>query len=454
MRQWVRAAALTAVVLTAGLGACAAGDNGSVSVLGTWTGDEQTQFEQVLNAFQTKYHIKATYTGTRAVSQVLASAVQRGFPPDVAVLSSPGELRTYIGISHGLQSLAGVPDDGTRGPLWHNLQMLGSSTRYAVTVKADLKGLIWYDTKRFTSPPATWSDFTGKPWCLGMEATPASGWPGTDWVEDLLLHMAPDAYPQWASGTQGWSQDAVVQAWQSWGDLLTKQGAVRGGLGTALLTNFGDADAALTTGSLPCAANHQASFALAGYATDGKVGVAPFPDATKPRRWEVSADLAGMFNDTPQARKLLQYLASDEAQQIWPQRSDGTVFSANTFPDATESTIYKDGWSRDIAAVLAGRACKDGPDWCMHPDQTVLCFDASDLMPPTVTGAFYRAIVAYLTGLDSGQPALSADLKKNLMGPLDTVSQAALMNDSNKKQHQWWNPATVCGPSSNGTGGT
>jgi alpha-glucoside transport system substrate-binding protein len=449
MRQWVRAAAaVTAVLLAVATAACASDDKGSVSVLGTWTGHEGDMFEQVLGAFQKKTGIKVRYTGTRAVGEVLASAVQRGFPPDVAVLPGPGELRTYVG--HGLQPLDGVLDVGTLGPLWRNLQKLGFDRQYAVTVKADLKSLIWYNTKQFASAPATWSDLAGKRWCLGMEATSASGWPGTDWVEDLLLHTASDAYPQWASGKETWSGSGVSQAWQSWGEKLTAPGAVPGGLSTALLTNFKVAGMALTTDPPRCAANHQASFALADYSTNNNVGVTPFPDsATAPgRKWEVSADLAGMFNNTPQARKLLQYLASDDAQQIWPRNSGGTVFSANTFPPAVYSTIYKARWSAYIAAVLAGRACNDGPDWCMHPDQTTLCFDASGLMPSAVSSAFDRAIVEYLTGLDSKHTAPSHDL----LTRLDTVSRAAL-NDSSRTGY-WWNPDTVCDSSSDRAGGT
>src|SRR5262249_25681035 len=111
----------------------------------------------------------------------------------------------------------------------------------------------------------------------------------------------------------------------------------------------------------------------------------PFPDLnasdTDPRRrWEVSADFAGMFKNTPQARALIRYLASDKAQRIWPKRSHGTVFSANK--NVATSGVYDSDVSKRIAGILTGKA--------------ILCYDASDLMPPAMTNAFYRAVLEYL----------------------------------------------------------
>ncbi|MFU8853241.1 ABC transporter substrate-binding protein [Micromonospora sp. SL1-18] len=463
-RRYVRAAAaVAAVLLTTGLGACASGGSGSVSVLVPWTEDEKDQFRAVLDKFEEHNpDIKVRYTGSRAVSEVLASAVQRGSPPDIAVLSSPGELASYVG--YGLKPLDTVLEaPATRSEQWQTLEKLGTDQQYGLTIKADLKSLIWYRTDQFPKRPSNWSDFKGKPWCLGMEATPASGWPGTDWVEDLLLHppdangstdpkLATDTYRQWASGAMRWSDPSVSRAWKAWGDRLTASGAVPGGLSTALLTNFGKADRDLAdpdrAGRTPqCAANHQGSFALAGYPANA-VDVVPFPDSSggPGRRWEVSANLAGMFNNTEPARKLLRYLASDEAQQIWPQNSRGTVFSVNKFERAGPDAVYTTPASRNIAAVLAGVACDDGPDWCGHPDQATLCFDASDLMPPAVTAALYRTIVEYLIGLDSRRTAPP----EHLLSRLDTVRLAALRDSGGTAsggtatRKYWWDPATVC----------
>ena len=81
-----------------------------------------------------------------------------------------------------------------------------------VFIKATLKGLIWYNPKVFTrrrpdhlAGPAD----RGRPiaaaeardWCIGLESAATTGWPGTDWVEDMLLRESgPDVYDDWVAG--------------------------------------------------------------------------------------------------------------------------------------------------------------------------------------------------------------------------------------------------------------
>src|SRR5262249_40260527 len=150
--------------------------------------------------------------------------------------------------------------------------------RYAVVVKATLKSLIWYDPKELpdfrSQPPRTWDQLVAvskgladrgrTPWCMGMGSTPASGWPGTDWIEDVLLHQSGDvdAYRQWTHGDKDWSKGEVRQAWTSWGTIAVGPGMVHGGPGAALLTDFGDASSPMFTDPPRCLLHHQASFAM------------------------------------------------------------------------------------------------------------------------------------------------------------------------------------------------
>jgi alpha-glucoside transport system substrate-binding protein len=101
--------------------------------------------------------------------------------------------------------------------------------------------------------------------------------------------------------------------------------------------------------------------------------------------------MASMFNDTPEARELIRFLASAEAQKQWPETN---AFSAST---AVPADVY-DPVGERIAADLTGAA--------------PLCFDASDVMPTTMRGAFYRAVLEYLA--DPGQLDL-------LLGELDQI---------------------------------
>ena len=75
--------------------------------------------------------------------------------------------------------------------------------QYGVPVKADLKSLVWYQPARFAANgyevPETFDEFTAlvdqiaadgnRPLCVGIESGQATGWPFTDWVEDMVLRQ-------------------------------------------------------------------------------------------------------------------------------------------------------------------------------------------------------------------------------------------------------------------------
>ncbi|AXB43197.1 ABC transporter substrate-binding protein [Amycolatopsis albispora] len=394
-------------VLLLGLSACTAGATGApvLTVLASWEGAEEQAFRAVLDEFETESGIEVDYRGTRSVSQVLRSDVQKGRPPDIAVLPNPGELARYVD-SGDLRPL-GTEVLGERpGPQWQPLQRLGTEADYAVVVKADLKSLIWYRRGSLPgAPPRTWAELAAlsgdlsargqAPWCLGMESQSTSGWPGTDWIEDILLRRSgPQVYQRWAAGELPWTSPEVRRAWEDWGQLVARPGAVRGGTHGALLLGFGDAAKPMFTTPPGCVLDHFASSRISGYQGyelpgRPKPGIAefdffPFPvvdGAAEPSAEPagVSADLAGMFADTPEARELMRYLASERGQAVWPSREAGGTFSIN--PNLLDQGVYRDPLSERVARRLTS-----GP-WC---------FDASDMMPATMSDAFHRAVLDYL----------------------------------------------------------
>jgi len=78
---------------------------------------------------------------------------------------------------------------------------------------------------------------------MGFEDSSSSGWPGTDWIEDILLHQSgPKYYDQWVAGTLPWTSEQVVRAWQAFGEIANTPGQVHGGTRAELLTNYGRPD--------------------------------------------------------------------------------------------------------------------------------------------------------------------------------------------------------------------
>lgn len=406
IRRLVATATCLAIGAAAGLAGC--GDRGgsdTVTLLGIWTGGEQAEFVQVLAAFEEQSGIQVVYTGARDAANVLESDVRAGNPPDLAVLQTPYELSAYAG--EHLVPLDGVLDreviQSGYAPPWRELMRGGTSTYQAVIVKATLKSLVWYAPDAFDphgyAPPATWAqlrELTDRiraagdaPWCLGLESTPSSGWPGTDWIEDILLHQqGPAAYQAWAAGNLPWTSPAVTDAWRAWGSLLRGGDAVHGGAHAALITNFADAGRPLFAAPPGCYLHHAASFIRGmyeGYAEPGQGDFFPFPEITPGygNTRVVAADLMVMFRDTPAARELVNFVATPQAQRIWPALGTGAL-SVN---DEVPPEVYADEPSRRTAALLT------------DPDSLVY-FDASDQMPADVREAFNQAVLRYLAAPD------------------------------------------------------
>lgn len=377
------------------------GSAGSVSVLGPWTAEEEQYFRRVLAGFEEATGVQVVYQGTRALNEVLLSNVQNGTPPDVAILFSVGELGQYQnkGQLHELDDVIAPEQEAAYSSQWRQLQSLGTNNLYGAVVKANLKSIVWFNPRHVSTPaPKDLNELLalsqsivagrgGTPWCMGMGSTPTSGWPGTDWIEDILLYQfGTDIYQQWAAGTLSWTSPQVRKAWEDWGKVVDTTGPR-----SVLLTDFQDAGRPMFTDPPGCFLHHQPSFTMTNYQT---YETAPrpgsdfdffrFPDGPGSagptnETFTVSADMAVMFKDTPQARQLIKYLATDKAQRIWPSVSSG-AFSINR---NVELSVYTDNVSKRIAQELT--------------TADTLCFDATDLMPATMRNAFYRAVLEYVS---------------------------------------------------------
>ena len=390
---------LTVALATSGVAACAgiSGESESVTVMASWDPEQRegAAFRATLARFTRETGIEVRYQGVRTITPILRLADLGDALPDVAVLSSPAELARYARAGR-LVPLS--PDEAIQD---HQLLRHDGDRRqpYGVVLKTDLKSLVWYDAAAGAGPPRTWADLVRRgadlrtggrtpPWCLGMKSGAESGWPGTDWVEDILLHQSGvEAYRRWANGTLAWTSPEVRSAWEAWRELLSTAGMTDGAnVERMLLTGWDQAGAGLAGGGSGCAMEHQASFARALH--DGYTTFFPFPrfapgpggDSTGV---EVSVDVAGLFSGKPAAQRLVTYLASRAGQAEWTAHAGGSFFSPRT--DLDRAAAYtSDAVGGQIAEQLATTAGNR-------------CLDASDFMPQTVASAFSTAVLEFLS---------------------------------------------------------
>ncbi|MFG1916807.1 ABC transporter substrate-binding protein [Micromonospora sp. NPDC048898] len=437
-----RTAVAMVAVLLAGvaLNGCSAEPTEELTVFGSWTDAEGRSFQKVLDDFQLRYGIRTRYQGHRDVSQVLQVAIERGRPPDVAVLPRVNDLQRYVNAGQ-LAPLEGAvtTDPGSAPQLIKLAPKVGSAgTRngselpYAVAIATHLKSVVWYDPAQLRKfgqdPPRTWNELVSLTqrkvggqqvrWCLAMSSQSVSGWPGTDWIEDILLHQFGQAfYEQWTRGDLSWDSPQVKGSWETWGSLLraSSEGTARASLYTTFQTAAKGLFVARAEATEPdsrgCHLDHQASFAIREYRlhlpeTSSPAPAPQFtffptpsigPTDTSALR-EVSDDVAVMFRDpkatkdTERARKLMSYLASEQAQTVWRRQTQDLAFSRRG-----EAPEYQDG----ILAAVAQRL-RTG----------TLCWDGSDLMPAAMATAFERAVLVYLE---------APERLDSLLAELDTI---------------------------------
>lgn len=383
---------------------------GSVSVIGTWGGDEEQSFLAMVEPFETETGIDVQYTGTRDLEAVLTTGTASGILPDLAGLPGPGQMGQFARDGH-LVDLATVIDQeaytGSTAPAFVELGTVDDMLA-GVFIKSAVKGLIWHSTSVFDGePPATWDDLQAvaadpaeQRWCVALESGADSGWPGTDWIEDIVLRQSgPEVYDQWVAGELAWTSPEIRSAFETFGEVLENS---FGGANYALNTPFGQGGNPLFTDPPGCLFHHQASFitdffANEAGATPEQYDFFPFPDIDPEYAGALTGagDLFGMFNDTPQSRALMEYLVTAEAQQIWVDR--GGALSANL-----EVTEYPDEISERSAAALR--------------EAEIFRFDGGDQMPGQMNSAFFGAMVQFTQN--------PGDLD-NILATLDETQEAA-----------------------------
>jgi alpha-glucoside transport system substrate-binding protein len=379
-------------------------EEGKVSVAVTWSGEELQAFKDTIAVFEedTGIDVQVESVG-RDISTILTTRVEAGNPPDVSAIPNPGQMQEFVEKGALVNLEPSIVEDHPRA-----FRDLGSVNGkiYGLFLSADLKSLVWYDPKQFDKHgyevPETMEELReltvkmvedgNTPWCIGLESGSASGWPGTDWIEDIMLRTAgPEMYDKWVNHEIEWTNDAVRNAWELFGEIARDSDMVYGGPKGALTTNFGDSPAAMFTDPPNAFMHRQATFIqsfIKKQNPDLKAGEDYQVFKLPPGEGQDNApllgagDLVSVFNDTPEAMKLAEYLASAEAQKLWAQKLGKLAVNKNVSRD-----IYPDPITKKAAQFLS--------------EAEVFRFDGSDMMPSAVgSGSFWTGIMDYVNGED------------------------------------------------------
>ncbi len=158
---------------------------------------------------------------------------------------------------------------------------------YGIPTNINLKSMVWYPKDDFDAAgyevPETFDDLIAlsdqivadgsTPWCVGFESGGATGWPATDWMEDIMLRTAgPEAYDQWVAHEIPFNDPAVVNAGEVFGEVMFADGYVLGGAENTPTSPFADAPLPMFDDPPGCWLHRQASFIDASFPEDAVAG--------------------------------------------------------------------------------------------------------------------------------------------------------------------------------------
>jgi alpha-glucoside transport system substrate-binding protein len=355
---------------------------GSLEVAGVWHGKEARSFRAVLARFERRTGAHVTYAyETYDIATTLKERLDRGCPPDVALLPQPGLLRDLAKRGH-LQAMRSPVRRLVRrnyADEWRRRATVDGNL-YGVWFKAANKSTFWYSRSAFrrahVRPPRTWAQLMQVAAALRavgiapFSVAGAEGWTLTDWFENVYLATAGRArYDALAQQDLPWTDPTVVAALQRLAKVLGRDDWLAGGTRGALTTDFGESAAqvfARKVAGMLFEGDFVASrIAEQPAARKGDIGLFAFPGLHgRPSPTVVGGDVAALFKPTRLGRELMQFLATPEAAVPWA-RAGGFIspnlrLDLDAYPDATTKRLAR--------AVVSGKALR---------------FDLSDLQPPS-----------------------------------------------------------------------
>ena len=398
---------------TATTGAGGGDVTGEVAVFGAPTGIEAQAIQKVIeDEINANRSYSAVYEGSDSFEEQVKIRVEGGNPPDVALYPQPGAVveQAEAGNAIALEDMGfDIAElEAIYGPY---LMSLGEydGKHYGLPTNVNLKSLVWYPEPAFTDAgytvPTTWEELVAlsdqivadgnTPWCIGTGSDANTGWPATDWMEDIMLRTAgAEAYDQWVTNELPVSSPEVTRAAELLGDIVFAEDYVLGGAQNIPDIDFRDAPDPMFQDPPGCYLHRQASFITTFFdAADGRTlepgtdyNVFAFPDIDEGVKGALGAgEYATVFIDTPAARAFL-----DDFTSVDVQCAQGSILEGASGRISPNTGVGADCYTNSILATAA-QAIVDA----LKIDG--FRFDASDLMPTAVgSGSFWTGMNDYM----------------------------------------------------------
>lgn len=391
-------------------------EDAALEVFTNYRGDEARAFRLVLDRFEESTGYEVLHVGTADLAVRIQERIDESDAPDVAVLPQPGlilelaeegQILSVEEVSPVLREEVGDHFDD----VIHAVS-IGDDV-FGIPWRADVSSLIWYRPDVFEEwgyeIPESIEDLQTLvermltdgfvPWCLGIYAFEATGWVGTDWIEDILIRQQPlDFYDQWAAGEVFFDTSRVRRAFTTWDELALIPGRHFGTTRTVLNTPWAEAAEPMLQPDPGCLLHRQAGNWNRELPDDITIGedidvfAVPPGDDGETDPIILKGEFAAALSQRPGVAELMTFLLGPESGEVWA--GEGGYVSPH--PDF-DREFYTSDFDNRLAEFIASA--------------DAVRFDASDSMPPDVgTSSFWEGVVQFVATRDLDLAVLVSDV--------------------------------------------
>jgi alpha-glucoside transport system substrate-binding protein len=359
-----------------------------------WSGTEEENLNKILAPLIDACGIVLQPEATRDQA-LLDTRVQAGTPYDIAFFNVT-TLEQYQDILFPMDQLGAKADN--YASYWRDIGTVNGKW-LGLPVKADPKTLIWYSPVNFDAlgytVPTTWDELTALvdqmvsdgnvPWSMGFESGDATGWTGTDFIQDILLvTQGPDYVMGIIDGSIPYNDPGVKQAYEIYGAWAKDPTYTVGGAQGTLSTGFLDAIYKVFSDPPEAMMVKQSGFA-------GGAVAEQYPDLAYGTDYDFfgvpgaqglqgGSDWMMAFSDSPAVQALVTYLSSDMGGQKWAE------VGFDLTPNLAGANSYTDPALLKKGAILA--------------NATGFTPDIGDSIPGGFGSAEFTGITDYVNGAD------------------------------------------------------
>jgi alpha-glucoside transport system substrate-binding protein len=368
------------------------------------------------------------FTGSDDFESQLRIRVDGGDPPAVAFTPQPGTICSFAD-EGALVSLEEMGFDieqmkEDHSAYWMGLGECDDGQHYGIPWFPNYKSIVFYHEPTFTEMgyeiPETYEDMVAlsqqivddgmTPWCMGFESGGATGWPGTDWIEDIVVRQSgAEVYEQWYKHEIPFNDPAIVSAFDTFAEIFKADGFVLGGAENVAGVAFSDSPGPLFSDPPGCLMLKQGSF-IANFFVDQpdyqegdeeNIKTFPFPSIDGNAGAMGGGDTLIVFDGSGDVPDVIRdwispdwqcTLASPNGGGIAPYGGHG-VSGVERLPGNknVDPNCYDTEQSQSFATAVTEALAANA-----------FVFDASDLMDPAVgQGTFWEAMVDWSRGASS-----------------------------------------------------